>query len=143
MHADLPSPLDVSARGTLARITPEEPLHAWVKATAARIRDGADAAELAAWVNMAKNCSIEFRVISTMKDLFWKQVKERESIGHRFFAMGRTPSGRILEIVHFAEQKSKRLRRELSRPEIASAWETNFQSADAPEKIGVPSSMPR
>ena len=126
--------MDVAARGTLARVTPEEPLHAWVKTTAARIRGGADVAELAAWVNMAKNCSIEFRVIPEKKDLFWKQVKERESIGHRFYAMSRGPSGRILEIVHFAEQESKRLRRELSRPDIATAWEGNFQSADASEK---------
>ena len=138
VHPDLPSPLDDAARGTLARVTPEEPLHAWVKVTAARIRHGADAAELAAWVNMAKNCSIEFQKIPHSKDLFWKQVKERESIGHRFYAMVRTPSGRILEIVHFAEQESKRLRRELSRPEIATAWESNFQSADASEKIGFP-----
>ena len=49
--------------------------------------------------------------------------------------MMRTPSGRILEIVFFAEQESKRLRRELSRPDIAAAWEANFQSSDQSEKV--------
>ena len=49
--------------------------------------------------------------------------------------MMRTPSGRILEIVFFVEQESKRLRRELSRPEISAAWESNFQASDQTEKV--------
>ena len=124
-----PKPTNEKARGTLVRISPEEPLHAWVVATARSIRAGEGPEVLAQWVNMIQSASLEFRKIDDAKRLFWEQVAERESVGRRFATLFRTASGRVLEIVAFAEMESKRAKKELSRPEIAKAWEMNFKAS--------------
>jgi hypothetical protein len=130
-----PKPTNERARGTLLRISPEEPLHAWVVATARSIRNGEGPDVLAQWVNMIQSASLEFRKIDDVKKLFWEQVAERESIGCRFATMFRTASGRILEIVHFAEMESKRVKKELSRPDIAKAWEQNFKASNMSDPV--------
>ena len=56
-------------------------------------------------------------------------------MGHKFGAMFRTPSGRILEKIHFAEAEGARLRRTLSREDIAKAWEANFQNSSFSDKV--------
>ena len=130
-----PKPTDVSARGSLIRISPEEPLHAWITVAAQSIRNDEGPEQLAAWVAMIMAAPLEFRRIPDHKALFWAQVSERESLGRRFSAMFRTPSGRILEIVHFAETESLRVRKTLSREDIAKAWEAHFTSSNLSDKV--------
>ena len=130
-----PKPTDVSARGSLIRLSPEEPLHAWITVAAESIRNDEGPEQLASWVAMVMAAPLEFRRIPDQKAVFWAQVSERESLGRRFSAMFRTPSGRILEIVHFAEAESRRVKKTLSRDDIAKAWEAHFTSSNLSEKV--------
>ena len=129
-----PSPLTNDDRGKLWRLSPEEPLHAWIVNTAQCIKDGHDPDELK-WINMIKNAPLEFRTVEDQGAVFWKQVQERENLGHRFTLMYRSTSGRVLEIVHFADSESKRLNREISRPEITKSWEVNFNGSVQSDKV--------
>ena len=67
IYPGAPCPLDENSRGLMTRISPEEPLHAWVNAVANRIRESADVDEMTLWANMVKTCSIEFRRIEDKK----------------------------------------------------------------------------
>ena len=126
-------PTDIASRGSLVRLSPEEPFHAWIFCAAASIRNGDD--QLQPWLEMIVAIPLEFRLLEEKKDIFWAQVAEREALGHKFGAMFRTPSGRILEIVHFAEAESARLHRTLSREDIAKAWEANFENSELSDKV--------
>ena len=130
-----PKPTAASARGSLIRLSPEEPLHAWITVAARSIRAGEGPEQLAHWIAMSMAAPLEFRRIPDAKAIFWAQVAERESLGRRFSAMFRTPSGRILEIVHFAESESSRLKKSLSRDDIAKAWEANFENSNFPTRL--------
>ena len=130
-----PKPTDVGVRGSLLRISPEEPLHAWILAASRAVRDGASEEDLEAWVGMVMAAPLEFRRIPDQNAVFWAQVAEREALGRRFTAMFRTPSGRILEIVAFAEQESKRLRRPLSRGEVTAEWKLHFDHSQQSEEV--------
>ena len=105
-------PTDIASRGSLVRLSPEEPFHAWIFCAAASIRNGDD--QLQPWLEMIVAIPLEFRLLEEKKDIFWAQVAEREALGHKFGAMFRTPSGRILEILHFAGAEGARLRLALS-----------------------------
>ena len=86
-----PKPTDVSARGSLIRLSPEEPLHAWITVAAESIRNNEGPEQLASWVDMVMAAPLEFRRIPGQKAVFWAQVSERESLGRRFSAMFRVP----------------------------------------------------
>ena len=128
-----PTPTDVNARGSLVRLTPEEPLHAWITVAAKSVREGDY--PVADWVQMVLAAPLEFKLLSDRSAIFWEQVSERESLGKRFQIMFRTPTGRILEIVAFAEQESARLGKVLSRQDIADAWEEHFQNSALSEPV--------
>ena len=115
-----PKPTDAGSRGSLMRISPEEPLHAWILAASRAVCDGASEEDLDAWVSMVMAAPLEFRRVADKNCVYWQQVAEREALGKRFTAMFRTPSGRILEIVAFAESEGKRLHKQLSREEITA-----------------------
>ena len=118
-----PTPLTLSQRGLIPRVSPEEMLHAWVAATARSLRAEEGEDIFLQWIAMVKAAPLEFRKFDAVEDIFWAQVSERENIGRLFATLFRTVSGRIMEIVSFAEAESKRQKRELSRPQIADAWQ--------------------
>ena len=132
---DGPDPRTPAKRGSLLRISPEEPVHAWIIAAATSIQNGEGPEVLADWIRMIKAAPMEFRKMDDPKKVFWAQVGEREAIGRRYATMFRTASGRILEIVAFADMESKRLKKEMSRHDIAKAWEANFKSSNMSETV--------
>ena len=118
-----PNPMTIAQRGLIPRVSPEEMLQAWVSATARSLRAGEGDDIFHQWIAMVHAAPLEFRKYDSAADIFTAQVNERENIGRQFVTMFRSVSGRIMEIVAFAEAESKRLKRELSRQQIADTWQ--------------------
>ena len=121
-----PNPMTSAQRGLIPRVSPEEMLQAWVSATARSLRAGEGEEIFLQWIAMVKAAPLDFRKFGSAADIFAAQVSERENIGRLYATMFRTVSGRIMEIVAFAETESKRLKRELSRQQITEAWQASL-----------------
>ena len=68
--------------GNLHRVSPEEPVHAFIHAVAAAIERNAPQTELDAWLACALNTPVEFLIAPNAQAMAWRAVNMREKLVH-------------------------------------------------------------
>ena len=90
---------DITANfGNLHRVSPEEPVHAFIHAVAAAIERNAPQTELDAWLACALNTPMEFLIVPNEQAMAWRAVNMREKTGTSFEALFRSAIQRFYEV---------------------------------------------
>lgn len=76
----------MSHRGSLLRVSPEEPIHAWVLAVARDIDAKVDRSVLDLWAHSALTTTFHFEVLESEDDKYYRAANLREAKPGRVFA---------------------------------------------------------
>lgn len=127
------NPLD--ARGSMRRISPEEPLHACLLELAEGIRQGIpDAQTLQAWKRVLLSVSFEFKLLDAEEVRWFEAVRLRERLVVDYSAMARSAVQRIYELQGFRalqERKSGKI----TNADLAKLYNQHGELANSSEAM--------
>ena len=90
---------DITANfGNLHRVSPEEPVHAFIHAVAAAIERNAPQTELHAWLACTINAPMEFLIVPNEQAMAWRAVHIREKTCTSVEALFRSAIQRFYEV---------------------------------------------
>eukprot|EP00969_Alexandrium_andersonii_P006911 301794-Alexandrium_andersonii.AAC.2 len=84
--------------GTTRRLTPDEPVIAWIRKVATVIKDGADEDEVAAWREAALQTGFEYVRMEAESDMYFKAKHFRESVVQDFSSLRHTTLQSICDV---------------------------------------------
>ena len=118
----------------LKRLSPEEPLVAFVGAIARGVKNAASTETMKQWKRLALSTLVEFRAVDSADDVHWAAVNMREDVVRNFVTMRTTTLWRLYEVYQFKERKDATCGK-LGAAKIAHLYKLNMRRAETSEEV--------
>ena len=121
-------------KGSLGSPSPEEIVHAFLKAIAEDIEAAKPDEHLKLWKQAALSVSFSFELMETDSDVYWKSVNLSEDLVTDYAEMSRSGLQKVIEIVNF-KKNMKATMGNLSAEKVAQLYAENARVSENSEAM--------
>ena len=125
----------MAARGSRQRLSPVEPMIAFIFSLKDAVQQGASDEILMKWRHVALTAPFQFEVVAEGEDRYWRAANIRQECIEAGDVVQLSTRQWIFDVIGFKEGKERQLGRQLSAAAVAKLYEDHMHYARSSEQV--------